>query len=53
MPLLTENPARMLGIFHRKGSLDVGKDADMVMLDDKYRVLATFSEGELLYQAGK
>lgn len=53
VPLLTENPARMLGIFHRKGSLDVGKDADMVMLDDKYRVLATFSEGELLYQAGK
>lgn len=52
VPLLTENPARMLGIFHRKGSLDVGKDADMVMLDDKYRVLATFSEGELLYQAG-
>ena len=50
---LTENPARMLGIFHRKGSLDVGKDADLVMVDDKYQVLATFSEGELLYQTGK
>lgn len=47
--MLTETPARMLGIFHAKGSLSVGKDADFTVLDDNYNVIATFSEGEMIY----
>ena len=42
LPLLTENPARMLGIFGRKGSLEPGKDADLVVLDKALQVKATY-----------
>lgn len=47
--LLTENPARLLGIYHAKGSISVGKDADLTVLDDSYNVVATFSGGEMIY----
>ena len=45
----TENPAKMLGVFHAKGSIDVGKDADLIMVDDDLNILATFSRGEEIY----
>ena len=47
--MLTENPARLLGVFHAKGSLSVGKDADLTIVDKNYQVLATYSCGELVY----
>jgi N-acetylglucosamine-6-phosphate deacetylase len=45
LPLLTENPARMLGVFHRIGSLDAGKDADIVIWDKNNDVVDTFVKG--------
>ena len=33
--MLAENPAKMFGVWSRKGSLDVGKDADIVIYDPK------------------
>ena len=53
LPLLTEAPARMLGLGHRKGSLEVGKDADLVFLDKEYRVRATISQGAVIYDAAE
>lgn len=50
LPCLTEAPARMLGIYGSKGSIDVGKDADLVVLTRDMRVSATFSCGTLIYQ---
>ncbi|MCX6026840.1 MAG: amidohydrolase family protein, partial [Chloroflexi bacterium] len=35
--LTSSNPARLLGIYPRKGSLQVGADADMVVFDPKKR----------------
>ncbi len=49
LPLLTENPARMLGIFGRKGSLEPGKDADLVVLDKALQVKATYVGGRAVY----
>ncbi len=51
LPCLTETPARMMGIFNQKGSIDVGKDGDLVVLDRDCHVAATFSCGVLMYQA--
>ncbi|KAB2926446.1 MAG: N-acetylglucosamine-6-phosphate deacetylase [Bacteroidetes bacterium] len=44
------NGAKVLGIEHRKGILAVGKDADLVLLDDGFNVQATVYEGEVKYQ---
>lgn len=45
LPLLTRNPASMLGVYDRIGSLDAGKDADVVILDGSYSVVDTFVKG--------
>ena len=42
----TINPARCLGVDDRKGSLQVGKDADIVVLNDDYSVVQTYCKGE-------
>uniref|UniRef100_A0A8C6WP15 N-acetylglucosamine-6-phosphate deacetylase n=1 Tax=Neogobius melanostomus TaxID=47308 RepID=A0A8C6WP15_9GOBI len=39
------HPAQLLGISHRKGSLEYGCDADLVMLDDDLNVRATYISG--------
>ena len=41
----TINPAKCLGIDDRKGSLTVGKDADIVVLNDDYSVAQTYCKG--------
>jgi len=43
--MATLNPARVAGVDQRKGSLAVGKDADLVVLDDDYRVVWSVAEG--------
>ena len=42
----TLNPANCLGIADRKGSIRVGKDADLVVLDKNYAVLQTYCMGD-------
>jgi len=51
IPLMTVNPARAMRMDDRKGSIEVGKDADMVLLDDDLNVAATIGLGRLIYQA--
>ena len=41
----TLNPANLLGIADRKGSIRVGKDADLVVLDTDYSVVQTYCMG--------
>jgi N-acetylglucosamine-6-phosphate deacetylase len=45
------NPARVLGLQDRKGSLEEGKDADLVILDRDLRVRQTFRSGHCVYTA--
>ena len=35
----------------RKGSIEVGKDADMVLLDDELNVVTTVGLGRVIYTA--
>ena len=48
LPALTENPAKLIGVFGRKGSIADGKDADLVVLDGENRVDLVFCRGRML-----
>ncbi|WP_312503067.1 N-acetylglucosamine-6-phosphate deacetylase [Lacrimispora sp.] len=43
--LLTENPARLIGVYDRMGSIEEGKEANLVVLDETCNVLKTYVHG--------
>lgn len=43
------NAARAIGISSLKGSLEIGKDADLVLLDDSFQVQLTVVQGEVAF----
>lgn len=45
---VTINPARLFGIDNRKGSIDEGKDADIVLLDKDFNVQHTIIDGKVI-----
>jgi len=48
LPLATINAAKRLGISDKKGSLEEGKDADIVLLDEDLKVDTVFARGKLM-----
>lgn len=48
LPVLTENPAKLIGVYDRKGSIEDGKDADLVVLDDHAQITEVFLRGRRL-----
>ena len=46
LPILTENPAKLVGIYDRKGSIADGKDADLVLLDEDAKISEVFVMGK-------
>ena len=48
--MMTRTPARILGIAGSKGSLDVAKDADIVIFNEQIQIQTTFVKGQLVYQ---
>lgn len=47
----TINPAKAIGIDDRKGSLDPGKDADIIITDTDFNILKTIIGGKIKYEA--
>lgn len=43
--MVSETPARLMGIYDRKGSLEVGKDADIMMMDQALTIQGVWSMG--------
>ncbi|WEG14789.1 N-acetylglucosamine-6-phosphate deacetylase [Pullulanibacillus sp. KACC 23026] len=48
--MTSANPAKELNLFDRLGSLEEGKDADLVVLDENRQVVMTFCKGNLAYE---
>ena len=46
LPTLSENPAKEMGLWDRKGSIETGKDADLVLLDGNADVVHVFARGK-------
>lgn len=53
LKLVTENPAKRLGIFNYKGSLCVGKDADIIVLSSEFDIEKVIARGVVLYNHGQ
>ncbi|MBQ8302416.1 MAG: N-acetylglucosamine-6-phosphate deacetylase [Clostridia bacterium] len=47
----TLNPATVIGLADKKGSLEAGKDADIVLLDGEFNVKKTIIGGRVKYEA--
>lgn len=52
LPSLTEVPARQIGVSDRKGSLEAGKDADLLIMDKELNLLSTIVRGREVYARG-
>jgi N-acetylglucosamine-6-phosphate deacetylase len=48
--MMTTTPARILKINNRKGSLEIGKDADLTIFDENINVSHTILEGNVIYR---
>ncbi|MDT8860372.1 N-acetylglucosamine-6-phosphate deacetylase [Alkalihalobacillus sp. MEB130] len=49
--MASTNPAKQLGVEDRKGSIAVGKDADLLLVDQELSIQYTFCQGRLAYKA--
>lgn len=47
---ITSNVAKVLGVYPKKGALEVGSDADIVLLDKDYEIDTVIAKGEILMQ---
>ena len=45
------NPAETIGVADKKGSIEIGKDADIVILDSEFNVQKTIKKGDIKYEA--
>ena len=45
------NPATVIGVSDKKGSIEIGKDADLVILDNEFNVLKTIKKGVIKYES--
>ncbi|MBD0746271.1 N-acetylglucosamine-6-phosphate deacetylase [Streptomyces sp. CBMA152] len=50
---ISANPARLLGVYDRVGSLEPGKDADLVVLDAEFTVRGVMRRGEWIVEPGR
>lgn len=48
--MITQTPASIMNISDRKGSLTVGKDADLVIFDENISIYTTMIKGNIIYQ---
>ncbi len=49
--MCTVNPARILGLTAKKGSIEVGKDADLALFNPQWGAVLTVREGEVVFGA--
>ena len=47
---VTENPAKLLGIEKRKGTIEEGKDADLVLLNQDCSIYTTIVDGNVVFR---
>lgn len=46
--MASETPAKIMGVYDRKGSLQKGKDADIIVMDENLNIRAVWAMGKLV-----
>ena len=46
--MISESPAKIMKVYDRKGSLEKGKDADMMILDEDLNLRGVWAMGKLV-----
>ena len=49
--MASETPARLMGVFDRKGSLQRGKDADLLIMDNHLNIRSVWAQGRFVEEA--
>jgi N-acetylglucosamine-6-phosphate deacetylase len=49
--LVSTNPAKQLGVINNKGTLEIGKDGDLVIVDDSLNIAHTIVGGKIVFNA--
>lgn len=50
IPLVTETPATYINVIEKKGTLEPGKDADIVLCDNELNIQKTIVKGSVCYE---
>jgi len=50
LKMATENPARSIGVFNRKGSISMEKDADIVIWNSQFEAMMTIKAGRIVHK---
>lgn len=53
LTLITSNPAKRTGIFAKKGSLEIGKDADLLIFDENLEIDTVIARGQIMARHGE
>jgi beta-aspartyl-dipeptidase (metallo-type) len=53
LKIVTANPAKRVGLFDSKGSIEAGKDADLLILRPDLNIESVFAKGRLMVDRGK
>jgi beta-aspartyl-dipeptidase (metallo-type) len=53
LTMVTINPAKRTGIHKHKGSLEEGKDADLLILNPDFKIQTVMAKGRLMIHEGK
>lgn len=48
--MTAENPAKQLGVWERKGSIEVGKDADILLVNEELDIKYTICRGAIAFK---
>ena len=51
--MLSENPAKLLGVFHEMGSIAIGKQSNFILMDDNHDIKSVYIDGEVAYLGGQ
>jgi beta-aspartyl-dipeptidase (metallo-type) len=53
LALVTSNPAKRIGVYQTKGSIEEGKDADLLILNRDFEIETVMAKGQLMIHQGE